>query len=200
MPSTSEKQHRFMALIANNKDAAKKAGVKQSVGKDFMAADKGKKFAAGGTPAVGKGVTHHEKMAMPNSKLGNFMGMKGGGQVKKYASGGVIDRNDPDEAGERSIGHGEHAIQKRGHTKAKHFSKGGVAFTDITDKRMGVDRFTPKPRDKNAPEPRVVKADDEGDRVKKEMSGESLKKGGRVKRYARGGGIESRGKTRGRFI
>ena len=30
--------------------------------------------------------------------------------------------------------------------------------------------------------------------------GPDLKKGGRVKRYARGGGIESRGRTKGRYI
>lgn len=42
MPSSSEKQHRFMEAIAHDKDFAKKAGVDQGVGKDFEAADKGK--------------------------------------------------------------------------------------------------------------------------------------------------------------
>ncbi len=48
MPSTSGKQHRFMEMIAHNPKAAKKAGVPQSVGRDFAAADKGKTFARGG--------------------------------------------------------------------------------------------------------------------------------------------------------
>ena len=48
MPSTSKKQHNFMAAVANNPAFAKKAGVPQSVGKDFSAADKGRKFAKGG--------------------------------------------------------------------------------------------------------------------------------------------------------
>jgi len=48
MPSTSAKQHRFMAAIANNPSFAKKVGVSQSVGKDFTAADKGKTFNKGG--------------------------------------------------------------------------------------------------------------------------------------------------------
>ena len=48
MPSTSKKQHNFMAAVANNPAFAKKAGVPQSVGKDFSTADKGRKFAKGG--------------------------------------------------------------------------------------------------------------------------------------------------------
>ena len=48
MPSTSKKQHNFMAAIANNPAFAKKVGVPQSVGKDFNNADKGKKFREGG--------------------------------------------------------------------------------------------------------------------------------------------------------
>lgn len=47
MPSVSKKQHNFMAAVANNPSFAKKAGVPQSVGQDFAAADKGKKFGSG---------------------------------------------------------------------------------------------------------------------------------------------------------
>ena len=48
MPSTSKKQHNFMAAIANSPSFAKKAGVPTSVGKDFVTADKGKTFKQGG--------------------------------------------------------------------------------------------------------------------------------------------------------
>jgi hypothetical protein len=48
MPSTSKKQHNFMAAIAHSPSFAKKAGVPTSVGKDFITADKGKKFSKGG--------------------------------------------------------------------------------------------------------------------------------------------------------
>jgi len=48
MPSTSKKQHNFMAAVANNPKFAKKVGVPQSVGKDFNQADKGRKFSKGG--------------------------------------------------------------------------------------------------------------------------------------------------------
>ena len=43
MPSKSKKQHNFMAAVANNPKFAKKAGVPQSVGKDYTEADKMKK-------------------------------------------------------------------------------------------------------------------------------------------------------------
>ena len=48
MPSSSKKQHNFMEAVAHNPSFAKKAGVPQSVGKDFSSADKGRKFSKGG--------------------------------------------------------------------------------------------------------------------------------------------------------
>lgn len=53
MPSKSGKQHRLMELVAHNPAAAKRVGVPQSVGKDFVMADQGRKFPA--KPAKGKG-------------------------------------------------------------------------------------------------------------------------------------------------
>lgn len=40
MPSVSPKQHRFMELIAHDPERARQLGVPQSVGKDFVEADK----------------------------------------------------------------------------------------------------------------------------------------------------------------
>lgn len=48
MPSVSKKQHNFMEAVAHSPKFAKKAGVPQSVGKDFAAADKSMKFKKGG--------------------------------------------------------------------------------------------------------------------------------------------------------
>ena len=45
MPSKSGKQHRLMELVAHNPAAAKRLGIKQSVGRDFEQADKGRHFA-----------------------------------------------------------------------------------------------------------------------------------------------------------
>ncbi len=47
MPSKSQKQHNLMAMVANDPKAAKRVGVPQSVGQEFMKADKGKKFGSG---------------------------------------------------------------------------------------------------------------------------------------------------------
>lgn len=68
MPSTSKKQHNFMAAVAKNPAFAKKVGIKQSVGEDFLQADKGKKFGSGGVSRadiqkVNKPKTDHGKMA-----------------------------------------------------------------------------------------------------------------------------------------
>jgi hypothetical protein len=49
VPSTSKKQHNFMAAVAKNPAFAKKVGIPRSVGEEFLTADKGKKFKEGGT-------------------------------------------------------------------------------------------------------------------------------------------------------
>jgi hypothetical protein len=48
MPSKSKAQHNLMAAVAHNPAFAKKVGIKQSVGKEFASADKGKSFKQGG--------------------------------------------------------------------------------------------------------------------------------------------------------
>ena len=75
MPSVSKKQHNFMAAVANNPSFAKKAGVPQSVGKDFNEADKGRKFSKGGDM---------KKM----DKGGMTMVNKGGKMVPDFAADG----------------------------------------------------------------------------------------------------------------
>ena len=97
MPSVSKKQHNFMAAIANNPSFAKKVGIKQSVGKEFTAADKGKKFKEGGMAEskkmVKKEVSFMKKKGAPKSmikhEMGEMMGMKKGGAAKKMAKGGM---------------------------------------------------------------------------------------------------------------
>ena len=42
MPSVSAKQHRFMEMVAHDPGAAKRVGVPQSVGRDFVMADMGR--------------------------------------------------------------------------------------------------------------------------------------------------------------
>jgi len=87
MPSTSKKQHNFMAAVANNPSFAKKAGVPQSVGKEFNQADKGRKFSKGGEMAESKAmakkeISFMEKKGAPKSMVKHEKaeyGMKKGG-------------------------------------------------------------------------------------------------------------------------
>lgn len=43
-PSKSQAQHNLFELVAHDPAAAKRLGISQKVGRDFVAADKGKKF------------------------------------------------------------------------------------------------------------------------------------------------------------
>jgi hypothetical protein len=79
VPSTSKKQHNFMAAVANNPSFAKKAGVPQSVGKEFNQADKGRKFKEGGdmkNEMMSKLKAHAAKPASKAHK-----GLKAGGMA-----------------------------------------------------------------------------------------------------------------------
>jgi len=114
VPSHSAKQHRFMEAVAHNPSFAKKAGIPQSVGKDFSNADKGKTFSRGGDmkeskAMVGKEVAFMKKKGAPASMVkhekAEMMGMKKGGAAKKMASGGFTRAAD--------------GIAQKGKTKAK---------------------------------------------------------------------------------
>jgi len=53
MPSESQKQHNLMAAVANNPNFAKKVGIPQTVGEDYVKADEGRKFSGGGMSHCG---------------------------------------------------------------------------------------------------------------------------------------------------
>ena len=44
MPSKSQAQHNLMAMVAHDPAAAKRLGIPQSVGEEYVQADKGKKL------------------------------------------------------------------------------------------------------------------------------------------------------------
>ena len=102
-----------MALVANDPAASKRLGIPQKVGKDFMQADKGRKFNRGGEmkeskAMVGKEVAFMKKKGAPASmvkhEMAEMKGMKKGG--KAYAAGGLA-------AGHKSAD----GIAKKGKTK-----------------------------------------------------------------------------------
>jgi hypothetical protein len=118
MPSKSQAQHNLMAMVANDPAAAKRTGISQSVGKEFVQADKGKKFGKGqenradlqkiNSPKVNRGANKlfkeggemKESKAMVKKEIG-FMKAKGAPKsmikheesemkgMKKMASGGI---------------------------------------------------------------------------------------------------------------
>ena len=94
MPSKSRAQHNLMAMVANDPKAAKRVGIPQSVGRDYVEADKGRKFKEGGDMKEPKGMMQKEvafmkKKGAPKSMIKHEMaeaGMKKGG--KAYSAGG----------------------------------------------------------------------------------------------------------------
>ena len=80
-----------MAAVANNPSFAKKAGVPTSVGKDFLNADKGRKFKEGGDMKESKAMAAKEmafmkKKGAPKSMIKHEMAEAG---MKKMAKGGM---------------------------------------------------------------------------------------------------------------
>lgn len=91
MPSVSKKQHNFMAAVANNPAFAKKTGVPASVGKEFINADKGRKFKEGGDMKESKAMVKKEigfmkKAGAPKSMIKHEMAEAKG---KPFAKGGM---------------------------------------------------------------------------------------------------------------
>lgn len=125
MPSTSKKQHNFMAAIAHSPAFAKKVGVPQSVGKDFNQADKGRKFRSGGMAKsdmkedmkmdkaqdkamIKKAMKQHDAQEHKGGKGTKLTLKKGGMAMKKMAGGGLA-------AGHKSAD----GVATKGKTKGK---------------------------------------------------------------------------------
>jgi hypothetical protein len=111
MPSTSKKQHNFMAAIAHSPSFAKKAGVPVSVGKDFITADKGKKFSKGGD-------MKHEDVKMDKKMMQKAVNkhegrLHKGSTMTKLSSGGMA----PSKMGAVKVGKTPDGIATKGKTK-----------------------------------------------------------------------------------
>ena len=121
MPSTSKKQHNFMAAIANSPSFAKKAGVPVSVGKEFVSADKGKKFSKGGD-------MKHEDVKMDKKMMQKAVNkhesrLHKGQPMTKLAKGGMA----PSKMGAVKTGKTPDGVVSKGKTKGTmiKMSKGG---------------------------------------------------------------------------
>jgi hypothetical protein len=94
MPSKSGKQHRLMALVANNPEAAKRLGIPSKVGKEFMKADKGRKFGSGGSMNESKAMMKREvsfmkKKGAPKSMIEHEEAEMKSKKVDKFSAGGM---------------------------------------------------------------------------------------------------------------
>ena len=107
MPSSSKKQHNFMAAIANSPAFAKKVGIPQSVGKDFSNADKGKTFKQGGDMATkmnpGFMAMMAKKKDMPMKKM-NMGGYADGGMSMVNKDGKMVPSFAADGKGKMAKG------------------------------------------------------------------------------------------------
>jgi hypothetical protein len=98
MPSKSKAQHNLMAMVANDPKAAKRLGISQSVGRDFVKADKGRKFGFGGSMKESKSMMRREvafmkKKGAPKSMVRHEeeeMGGKMKKGVRKFQGGGYM--------------------------------------------------------------------------------------------------------------
>jgi len=166
MPSASKKQHNFMAAVANNPKFAKKVGVSKTVGEEFMKADKGRKFRAGGLKEVDS--DSNPGLAKLPTEVRNKMGyMKKGGMSKESK---VMVKKEVE------------FMKKKGAPKSmiKHeaaemgaMKKGGMAHSDISKDKPMMKKVAAK----------AVKGHE------KRMHG-----------MAKGGGVEVKGKTKGKMI
>jgi len=219
MPSTSKKQHNFMAMVAHNPKMAKKVGVPQSVGAEFIAADKGKKFKNGGGPVFSKIKNLFKGKDDPKEEMKEAKAIKSGKITPaQYAKGEKMEKAMPVHRGMKKGG------------KVKCYSGTNESVVKATPKPVAVIKKTEvvvKPASPAAKEEADrVRLRDEGMNMfddqsavngKKKGGCIKMKKGGNVgltnmsekvtalskgysKGYAKGGGIESRGKTKGRFV
>ena len=206
MPSKTLKQHKFMTAIAHSPAFAKKVGVKQSVGKDFAKADKGKTFKKGGD-IVGKlfkgKETYKEELseakAIKSGKITPQQYAKGeeSEKVKKMAAGGKVDPK----------------VVAMLNAQAKNRPVARPPMRPPMAPPMGAAPTPPMsvPRPPMAPPARPPMGAPMG-----APTGAPMKKGGvargessiqkkatgtaKIVKMARGGGIEVRGKTKGKFI
>jgi len=93
MPSKSKAQHNLMAMVANDPKAAKRLGIPQSVGRDYVKADKGRKFGSGGSMKeskmmMKKEVSFMKKKGAPKSMIKHEEAEMEGKKMRKFAAGG----------------------------------------------------------------------------------------------------------------
>jgi hypothetical protein len=157
MPSKNKAQHNLMAMVANDPAAAKRVGIPQSVGAEFMKADKGMKFGKGSGTRADSQVINRPKTNQGKQEL--------------FAKGGDMKES------KKMVGQELAFMKKKGAPKSmiKHEMKEAkMANGGITKAKMGAVKTAAPSRDGVA-----AKGKTKGAMVK--MSGSKplgMKKGG----------------------
>ena len=151
MPSVSKKQHNLMAMVANSPAAAKRVGIPQSVGKEFMQADKGKRFGSrsrANVQAINKPKTNQGKQEFfargGDMKESKEMMKKEVSFMKKKGAPKSMIKHEMKEAGMKKMANGGITTAKMGTVRTAAPSKDGVATKGKT-KGMQVKMGASKP-------------------------------------------------------
>lgn len=200
MPSKSKKQHNLMAAVANNPKFAKKVGIPKKVGEDYIKADKGRKFQEGGKimknamKADMKAKAAAAKEAKMKAKAEKDAAKSKGKDMMNAPVKQPVVRKPGGILGPKKPG------VKKPEGKKPGVKKPGGFLGNL------INKFGPKKPAKGGPKEqgtgKVFKTPEKAQEDKKQAAPvQTLKKGGMAcKKYARGGGIEVRGKTKGKFI
>ena len=163
-----------MALVANDPKAAKRLGIPKSVGEEFMKADKGRKFGSGGALKAVDSSDNPGLSKLP-TEVRNKMGyMKKGGMAMKKGMHKMADGK----------------MMKDSDMPKKKMKMGGMAYKEGGKADMAQDKKTVK---------KAVGMHEKQLHGGKKSNLAALKKGGMAKKMAKGGGIEVRGKTKGKM-
>ena len=198
MPATSKKQKRFMDAAAHNPVFAKKAGVPVSVAKDFSEKSKGVKF---GGPKTRPDL---QKINEPNTRQGKteFFNKGGDTMASKMNAGFMAMMAKKKGAGDSPMGK---PVMKKGMDMAKDGMKkmasGGMTMVMKGGKEVPDFAADGKGKMKHGGMAKADMKQDKGMMQKAVNKHEGrLHKGAAMTKLAKGGGIESKGKTKGTMI
>ena len=145
MPSKNKAQHNLMAMVANDPAAAKRVGIPQSVGAEFMKADKGMKFGKGSGTRADSQVINRPKTNQGKQELfakggdmkesKKMVGQELAFMKKKGAPKSMI-KHEMAEAGMKKMANGGITKAKMGAVKTAAPSRDGVAAKGKTKGAM----------------------------------------------------------------
>jgi hypothetical protein len=178
-----------MAAVANNPAFAKKVGISKSVGEEFMKADKSKKFGSGGALKAVDSSDNPGLSKLP-TEVRNKMGyMKKGGMAKKYKEGGCTTKK---------MNMGGMAYKKGGKADMMQDKKTVKKAVGMHEKQLHEGKKSDLTNLKHGG--RIASKGEHSVQKQSKRGAEMVKmKSGGMAKCAKGGGIEVRGKTKGKM-